>query len=131
MNSLSNEKKIAELIVSTGMKFPINKMPAYHFALGDVLDRNGYNRLAMREYQTGLALKPDFGRAWYRLGLDYESIDHNYQAALECYKKASISLPGEKLIALQESRLEDRLANRKDDLAWQLKDKMRIFAKPK
>jgi len=131
MNCLSNEKKIAELIVSTGMKFPINKMPAYHFALGDVLDRNGYNRLAMREYQTGLALKPDFGRAWYRLGLDYESIDHNYQAALECYKKASISLPGEKLIALQESRLEDRLANRKDDLAWQLKDKMRIFAKPK
>jgi tetratricopeptide (TPR) repeat protein len=131
INSIANEQKISQLIVTAGMRYPINKAPAYHFALGDVLDRNGYNRLAMKQYQTGLALKNDFGRAWYRLGLDYESIDHNYQAALDCYKKAAVFSPGDKQIALQQSRLEDRLANRNDDLAWQLKDKMGLLAKPK
>jgi tetratricopeptide (TPR) repeat protein len=128
---LSSEQEIARGIVSTGLKFPINKMPAYHFALGDVLDRNGFNRLAMREYESGLKLKPDFGRAWYRLGLDYESIDSNYQTALECYKNARTYLPGDKQIVWQQSRLEDRLANRKEDLAWQLKDKMRLLGNKK
>jgi len=131
ITAIANEKKVAELIVNTGLKYPINKLPAYHFALGDVLDRNSYNRLAMREYRAGLALKQDFGRAWYRLGLDYESIDHDYKSALACYKNAATYLPGDKVITLQLSRLEDRLANRHDDLAWQLKDKMRILATPK
>jgi len=128
---LPSEKVVSEGITSVVLIYPINKMPAYHFALGDVLDRHGYTRIAMREYETGLRFKPDFGRAWYRLGLDYESKDGNYEAALDCYKKARLYLPGDKQLVWQQTRLEDRLANRKDDLAWQIKDKMRTLSNKK
>jgi tetratricopeptide (TPR) repeat protein len=131
IDRIGSENAVSQGIVNAGLKYPINKMPAYHFALGDVLDRSGFNRLAMKEYETGLDLEPKFGRAWYRLGLDYESLDGNYKEALNCYEKARKYYPGDKQIVWQQARLEDRLANRKDDLAWQLKDRMRVLTNKK
>jgi tetratricopeptide (TPR) repeat protein len=131
ISHMPSENQIAEVIVTTGLTFPINKMPAYHFGLGDVLDRSGFHKLAMKEYDLGLKLKPDFGRAWFRLGLDYESFENNYQAALECYNNALKFRPNDKEISAQQARLDDRLANRKHDLAWQLKDKLRSLANRK
>lgn len=101
------------------------KNGAYHFALGDVLDHLGWNELAMNEYQSGLQENPGFARGIFRLGKDYEMQTRNYDEALTCYQKAHMLSPEDKEITAYLLRLQTRLPERKQDLAWRLKDWLR------
>jgi tetratricopeptide (TPR) repeat protein len=95
---------------------------AFHFALGDVLDRSNYCDLAILQYQSGLKLQPTFGRAWYRVAIDLERSTEEYELALQCYRKAKRLARDIKGLDERMRRLETRLANRRQDLAWQFKD---------
>jgi tetratricopeptide (TPR) repeat protein len=111
------------------MKSPyIGRNPACRFALADVLDRRGLHDLAMQQYREGLTLAPKYGRAWYRLGLDEEIYSDKYDDAIECYKNASVFAPEDKEVAAHQMRLQDRLAVRNTDVAWALKDKLKLQA---
>ena len=111
------------------MKSPyIGRNPACRFAFADVLDRRGLHDLAMQQYREGLSLSPRYGRAWFRLGLDEEVYSNDYDDALTCYKKATIFAPEDKQVSAHFTRLEDRLAGRKADVAWALKDNLKLQA---
>jgi tetratricopeptide (TPR) repeat protein len=97
---------------------------AYHLALAHVLDQSGLYDLAIGQYQTGLNLKANAGRGWYRLARDLELHTHDYDRALACYKKARLLSPENSQIKLSAMRLADRLRGRGDDLAWQLRDNL-------
>ncbi|MGH9554082.1 MAG: hypothetical protein ACRD3W_32185, partial [Terriglobales bacterium] len=94
----------------------------FHFALGDVLDSAAMTDLAIEQYQSGLAMQPDFARAVFRLGKDLELHRHEYERALFCYTRASELDPKDREIAAYCNRLKARLPERRSDLAWRLKD---------
>lgn len=96
--------------------------PAFYFALGDTLDRAGYNDLAIDLYSLGLRLEPRFARGLFRLGRDYEVVRKDYPAALFLYEQAYKLSPQDPEIQEYLVRLEDRVKNRDNDIAWQLKD---------
>jgi tetratricopeptide (TPR) repeat protein len=124
MSQLS-ESYASVAISESSLRVPENLKAAYHFALADLLDQRHFRSLAITEYLNGLKIKPDFGKGWYALGLDYETGENNYAKALECYKKARLFAPEDKQIMNQERRLQDRLSGRNDDVAWQLKDEIK------
>lgn len=95
---------------------------AFHFALGDVLDRIKKPYFAVEQYRLGLEKEPTFYRGWYRLGKDLESYYRDYDQALLCYQKAHAFKPEDREISYSYLRLADRIAQRKSDLSWQLKD---------
>ncbi len=59
-----------------------------HFALGDVYDRKSQFDLAIKQYQAGLKLDPQFARGHYRLGLDLESHGKDARSANASFRKA-------------------------------------------
>ena len=121
-----SEQQIKEAIAEVS-KYPMYNMRAgYHFALGDLLDRRNYHALAVAQYREGLSLSPEFGRGWYRLGLDQETVLRDYDGALVSYKKAVQYSPRDPEIANHFTRLQSRIATRKQDLAWLLKDKLKL-----
>lgn len=99
-----------------------SKNAAFHFALGDVLDTIGRPQDAIKQYKLGLKIDPKHGRGLYRLGKDLELYTHDYMQALTCYKKAYALRPDDTEIEARLRRLEDRLAIRQNDWAWQMKD---------
>jgi len=119
------ERNVNIAISAISSRVPEKLKAAYHFALADLLDQRQFRSLAVTEYLNGLKIKPDFGKGWYALGLDYETGENKYAKALECYKKARLLAPENKQIMNQERRLQDRLAGRNDDVAWQLKDEIK------
>ena len=74
---------------------------AYHEALGDVLRRQGFQRLSTQELRAAVRLDPKLGRAWYLLGLN---LQRDCQEAPEarllldstvaCYERALAADPG-------------------------------------
>lgn len=59
-----------------------------HFALGDVYDRKSQFDFAIKQYQAGLKLDPQFARGHYRLGLDLEKHSKDFKAASASFKRA-------------------------------------------
>jgi len=119
--SESQIKKSLEDIFSR----PIFKQnPQFHFTLGKFLDARNLHALATEQFKETVALAPDFGDAWFRLGYNQEKYERNYEAAQESYKSALRYQGGNATVANYLRRLGDRLGQRKDDLAWQLRDKL-------
>jgi len=96
--------------------------PAFHFALGDVLDHAGMHDAAIEQYDKGLQIAPDYSRAIFRLGKDMELYKQQYKEALFCYSKAHQLSPGDPEITAYYARLNQRLQTRQEDIAWRLKD---------
>jgi tetratricopeptide (TPR) repeat protein len=93
-----------------------------HFALGDVFDRGGKFKLAIRQYEKGLVIKPDFARAYFRIGKDFELYYRNWDKANYYYKRAYELNPQDKEVRVRYGKSLQRIANRRNDLATQLKD---------
>lgn len=117
-----NRHDLAGVLTEMNGKLSLDKNPAYHFSLGDVLDKYGFRDLAMEQYKQGLTIEPSFGRGWYRLGLDYEKQTHDYAEALSCLQKAVSLLPEDESISKHLMRLEDRYSIYKKDWAWQIRE---------
>ncbi len=93
-----------------------------HFALGDVYDRMGKGEQAMRQYEKGLSLNPQFARGYLRLGKDLELYRRDFQAAHEDYKKAYMLDVDDKEIKARYDRLTYRILNNKNDVSMRLKN---------
>jgi len=77
-----------------------------HFALGDVYDRKSQFDLAIKQYQAGLKLDPQFARGHYRLGLDLEKHGKDMNAAKASFKKAHDLNNGQN--QQQDQQIEDK-----------------------
>ncbi len=95
---------------------------AYYFALGDTLDNFGLYELAIEQYTSGLKMEPEFARALFRLGRDYEIARRDYRTALLLYAAANRLAPDDAEILTHLWRLNYRYKTKYNDLAWQLKD---------
>jgi tetratricopeptide (TPR) repeat protein len=91
------------------------------FCLGDIYDHMNNRERAMELYKEGLTLLPSYARAYLRLGEDLEYY-RRYDEALSNYKKAHALSKDDPEIASRLSRLESRMQNRQNDLAWRLRD---------
>lgn len=94
----------------------------FHYNLGRALDQVGMTQAAISEYKAAVQMRPDYVRAYYRLGRDQEVFEKNYTEALENYSKAHNLRSWDGEIALAYNRLSERFANRSKDLSWQIKD---------
>lgn len=73
------------LWIATGKTSPSS--PNNHNNLGDVYGRAGDKQKALQEFQTAIALKPDYGDAYHNLANTYRELGDK-DKALENYQKA-------------------------------------------
>ncbi len=73
------------LWIATGKTSPSS--PNNHNNLGDVYGRQGDKQKALQEFQTAIALKPNYGDAYHNLANTYREIGQ-LDKALENYQKA-------------------------------------------
>ncbi len=73
------------LWIATGKTSPSS--PNTHNNLGDVYGRWGDKQKAMKEFQTAIALKPNYGDAYHNLANTYREVGEK-EKALENYQKA-------------------------------------------
>lgn len=113
--------ELASAIKEVSSKLGIGKSVAFHVSLAEILDKTGFNQLAIEQYREAIVLEPSFGRAWYGLGLDLETCRHDFEAAKACMMKAKALLPDNEAVSKHLFRLEDRLDGYHEDWAWQIK----------
>jgi tetratricopeptide (TPR) repeat protein len=101
----------------------------FRFALADIYDRMNKPFRAIEQYQLGLHSCPaqlsdsvTQARGMYRMGRDYELYIRNYPEALDQYRRAAALAPQDREITQNYLRLKRRMANRKNDFAWKIKD---------
>lgn len=94
----------------------------YQFVIGEALDECGYHELARAHYERAIKLEPSYPEPLFRLAQYYELQAHDYDKALEYYKKTQATSPSFNRVGDYIARLEDRLPARHFDLAWLLKD---------
>jgi tetratricopeptide (TPR) repeat protein len=119
-----SESEIKQSLSSLFTRPGLNRNARFHYALAQFLDGRNLRLLANEQYKAALILSPDSSDAWFHLAYNQENYEQDYQAALESYKNALRYSNGNATIANHLRRLEDRLGQRKDDLAWQLRDKL-------
>lgn len=126
INTLTTEQVI-EAIKAAEMKMRGAKAGnLLFFCLGDVFDKMHRPADAMICYQRGLEKDPNFARGHLRLGMDYESVLGDYDAALKSYENALILSPqDDDEIRLRCHRLRARVGQEKRqekrDVAWLIK----------
>jgi tetratricopeptide (TPR) repeat protein len=127
LRNVPRDKAIAKIgIVSNNLDLSMPN-PAFHFALGDVLDRADMHDTAIEQYHKGLQMAPNFARAIFRLGKDMELYKQQYKEALFCYTRAHELAPQDAEIDAYYQRLRQRLEMRNEDVAWRLKDWIASF----
>jgi tetratricopeptide (TPR) repeat protein len=127
LHNLPHDKAIAKIaVVSNNLDISLPN-PAFHFALGDVLDHTDLHDTAIEQYHKGLQMAPNFARGIFRLGKDMELYKQQYKEALFCYTRAHDLAPQDAEINAYNQRLTQRLEMRNEDIAWRLKDWIASF----
>ena len=96
--------------------------PEWFYVLGKTYDQINMPDVAMIQYQRAIHHEPKYVRAYYRLGLDQELYLRDYKEALNNYHTAYNLRPWDHEVTVALMRLQDRLHNRKEDVAWRMKD---------
>lgn len=129
------DKESQPIVMSTATQIEKSRRCRYvRLALGDVYDRLRKPSRAVEQYQLGLHSCPaqlsdslTQARGMYRLGRDYEIHYRNYREALDLYRRAAALAPGDREIVSQYERLNRRMKNRPNDIAWRIKDAWYAF----
>jgi tetratricopeptide (TPR) repeat protein len=100
--------------------------PAFHRTLGDVVSELGWHQMAVFQYNLCLLRNPSDAHAWFKLGKECDLYNQDYPYALVCYEKAKALQRGLPTIDNYLERLQDRMAMRDNDLAWRIKDWLRL-----
>lgn len=100
-----------------------------YLALADVYDRLNDPQSAVEARVSGLKLGPTYVRGYYRMGQSLERLNR-YGAALDFYKKAYLLDSGNQFYATAYARMQQRFANKDNDIAWRLKDCLRSLTMP-
>ncbi len=96
--------------------------PEFSYFLGKAFDGLNMPHAAMQQYSRSIAMDHDNARAYYRLALDQEIYLRDYEGALANYQIAYNQRPFDSELTVAYMRMQDRLHNRKDDIAWRFKD---------
>ncbi|MBI2334902.1 tetratricopeptide repeat protein [Candidatus Daviesbacteria bacterium] len=97
--------------------------PNNHNNLGDVYGRRGDKQRALQEFQTAIALKPDYGDAYHNLANTYRELGNldkaleNYQMAIRFNPKLWQSYQNTAAIYYEKAQYELALENIKKGLA--------------
>ncbi len=102
----------------------------WHFAVGEILDYHGYHDVAAAQYLRAFQIDPTQYLAAYRLANNLELYFQKYEEAIQYLSRAHVLNPANSEISDRLERLQSRLAGRKEDLAWQLKDMFRKQPSP-
>jgi tetratricopeptide (TPR) repeat protein len=102
----------------------------WHYVLGEMFDFYGFHELAAVQFYRSYQVDPTQANAAYRLANDLELYFQQYDEALKYLSQAHSLSPGNTEIADRLERLQNRLAGRNADLAWQLKDMLRRKTSP-
>lgn len=95
----------------------------FHLRLAKLLADCGKQKLAAKQFDVAGSLDPFFaGAANFQAGQTLEQKARRPQEALEYYRKAYLVRPYDKQIGAVYTRLDQRLINYQNDLAWRLKD---------
>ncbi|MBS1953018.1 MAG: hypothetical protein JST89_02470 [Cyanobacteria bacterium SZAS-4] len=106
------------------------KSGSWHFAAAEILDYHGYHDVATTQYLRSFQLDPTQYLAAYRIANNLELYFQQYEGAIQYLSQAHALNPGSSEISDRLERLQSRLAGRKADLAWQLKDMLRKQPSP-
>lgn len=106
------------------------KNASWHFAAAEILDYHGYHDLATAQYLRSFQIDPTQYLAAYRIANNLELYFQQYEEAIQYLSRAHALNPGDSEISDRLERLQSRLAGRKADLAWQLKDLLRKQPSP-
>lgn len=116
------DQKVQAAAVMSEKKLDGTKMAnLVYFCLGDIYDRLGQPNHAIKYYQGGLKTDPNYARAYLRVGMDQEDYLGDYGEAMKNYKTAFTLLPDDFEIKARMDRLQSRMDNQHNDLAWKLK----------
>jgi len=85
-----------------------------HFAMGDVFDKLNRHAEAMREYERGIAIDPQYARGYLRLAEDQELYARDYEKAMSNYRKASALDSRDQEIRLRMERLTRTIAEQRN-----------------
>lgn len=96
--------------------------PEFCYFMGKAFDGLDMPNAAMQQYERSIAMEPENPRAYYRLALDQEIYLRDYEAALRNYQTAYNQRPWESEYTVAYMRIQDRLHNRNEDIAWRFKD---------
>lgn len=97
--------------------------PEFPYLLGKAFDGLNMPNAAIQQYQRSIAMLPDNNaRAYYRLALDQELFLRDYESALKNYQTAYNQRPWDSDFTVAYMRIQDRLHNRNEDIAWRFKD---------
>lgn len=102
----------------------------WHFTAGEILDYHGFHDLAAAQYLRAFQIDPTQYLAAYRLANNLELYFQKYEEAIQYLSRAHVLNPASSEISDRLERLQSRLAGRKEDLAWQLKDMLRKLPSP-
>lgn len=94
----------------------------YHTAVGTAFDRLNRRNEAFVQYIQAVNADKNFVPALYRLGRAMERVHKDYASAKDLYRRAYMLDPKYRLNLAALDRLQSRVDNRQNDLAWQLKD---------
>jgi tetratricopeptide (TPR) repeat protein len=103
----------------------INRTPYsayFHTAVGTTFDRLNRRNEAFVQYLQAVTADKNFVPALYRLGRSMERVKKDYATAKDLYTRAYMLDPKYRLNLAALDRLQMRVYNRDNDLAWQLKD---------
>lgn len=102
----------------------------WHFAAAEILDYHGYHDVATAQYLRAFQIDPTQYLPAYRVANNLELYFQKYEEAIQYLSRAHGLNPGNSEISDRLERLQSRLAGRKADLAWQLKDMLRKQPSP-
>ena len=102
----------------------VEQLATLRFALADILDVDGHAEAAVHLYRRGLELMPSAARGHYRLGTRLIK-DRDYANGYLYAREAYLENPTDSAIVNTYVRFNQRLNNRKRDIAWELKDLLR------
>jgi tetratricopeptide (TPR) repeat protein len=102
----------------------------WHFVLGELFDFYGLHDLGAVQFYRSYQIDPSQPLTAFRLANDLEMYFQQYDEAVKYLTQAHTLNPGDQQIADRLERLQNRLAGRNADLAWQLKDMLRKKPSP-
>lgn len=112
--------EVAKVDVELALKQYIR--PEFCYFMGKAFDGLDMPAAAIQQYERSIAMEPNNAKAYYRLALDQELYLRDYESALKNYQTAYNQRPWESEFTVAYMRIQDRLHNRNEDIAWRFKD---------
>ncbi|MDZ4832168.1 MAG: tetratricopeptide repeat protein [Candidatus Melainabacteria bacterium] len=96
--------------------------PEFCYLMGKAFDALDMPHAAIQQYDRSIAMEPNNARSYFRKALNQELYLRDYDSALKNYQTAYNQRPWDSNFTVAYMRLQDRMHNRNEDIAWRFKD---------